>query len=131
MKLTPNHSRTRASAENAGSNVRAPKTSPKTNHQKARISLADDSGDIEFFKGLSLAVRKGVGFHGHVPLERLTKAAEMLEEGKGVSEVYNRLYEAGKIGPMEPKEFYKFLQRHGLISRKRQKSSRVTKGKKI
>ncbi len=94
----------------------------------ARIKVGVVFADTEFFDRLALSVGRKVGPHGRIRRERLIKAAMMLDQGITWMEVYKRLLEAGEMEPIDDKEFYKFLQRHKLIPRKKQKSSKVTKG---
>lgn len=98
---------------------------------QARIVAAEVRGDNDFFDKLAGAIRRSVIPHKGAKTDIAVKAAAMLDDGLSWQEAYARLYEADEIEPIGGKEFYKLLQRHGIIPRKKHKSSSVTRGEKI
>ncbi len=91
---------------------------------RALIAAAEVLGDNNFFEELSLAVRRKITPHKSAKKDIAVKAAALLDDGLSWQEAYDRLLEAGEVEPIELKEFYKLLQRHGVIPRKKQKPSR-------
>ena len=99
---------------------------------RARILAARQLGDNPFFGRLALAVGRTTTPHAGARLGTARKAAALLDAGQSWQEAYDRLWEENEFGAkgIEPKEFYKFLQRHGVISRGRRPSVSRKGGKK-
>ena len=88
----------------------------------ARIAAAEFMEDNRFFEALGLAVRRSVTPHKGAKIDIAKKAAVLMDDGLSWEEAYDRLNEHGEIASIEPKEFYKLLQRHGVIPRRKRKS---------
>ena len=85
----------------------------------ARIAAAEDLADNHFFKRLGKAMSRSVTPHRGAKRERAMKAASLLDVGLSWQGAYEKL-ELGP-NPPTPTEFYKSLQRHGIIPRKQRK----------
>ncbi len=98
----------------------------------ARITAARRLGDNAFFDALGLAIRRTTTPHAAAKLDTARKAAALLDAGFRWQDAYDRLSEENEFGEqgIEPKEFYKLLQRHGVIPREKRQAVRRKGGKK-